>query len=326
MKKILLLLCVLTAILTVQVSINTQDAIIIYSSLELFRGEELQKQLNEKFPEYDVRVMYVPTAKAAAKISVEKSGSDADIVVGLETSYMDKIKDSLEDIEGYSHLVFMEGLRPEDNDNLFVTWERQAGSFIINKDTLDKYGVPIPTSYEDLLSDQYRNLIAMPDPKSSGTGYFFYKNLVNTRGDDEALAYIDELAKNVKQFTESGSGPVKLLKQGEIGIGLGLTFQAVNEVNGGSDFIILYPEEGSPYSLTGTAMIQGRKDKRGVSEIYEFIVNDFLLYDKEYFSPEQILVEQTNRIENYPQNIPYADMEGISDMQEKDRLLDMWKY
>ena len=70
MKKILLLLCVLTAILTVQVSINTQDAIIIYSSLELFRGEELQKQLNEKFPEYDVRVMYVPTAKAAAKISV----------------------------------------------------------------------------------------------------------------------------------------------------------------------------------------------------------------------------------------------------------------
>ena len=49
MKKILLLLCVLTAILTVQVSINTQDAIIIYSSLELFRGEELQKQLNEKF-------------------------------------------------------------------------------------------------------------------------------------------------------------------------------------------------------------------------------------------------------------------------------------
>lgn len=88
----------------------------------------------------------------------------------------------------------------------------------------------------------------------------------------------------------------------------------------------MYPEEGSPYSLTGTAMIRGRKDKRGVSEIYEFIVNDFLLYDKEYFSPEQILVEQTNRIENYPQNIPYADMEGISDMQEKDRLLDMWKY
>ena len=326
MKKILLLLCVLTAILTVQVSINTQDAIIIYSSLELFRGEELQKQLNEKFPEYDVRVMYVPTAKAAAKISVEKSGSDADIVVGLETSYMDKIKDSLENIEGYSHLAFMEGLRPEDNDNLFVTWERQAGSFIINKSTLDKYGVPIPTSYEDLLSEQYRNLIAMPDPKSSGTGYFFYKNLVNTRGDDEALAYIDELAKNVKQFTESGSGPVKLLKQGEIGIGLGLTFQAVNEVNSGSDFIILYPEEGSPYSLTGTAMIRGRKDTRGVSEIYEFIVKDFLLYDKEYFSPEQILVEQTNRIENYPQNIPYADMEGISDMQEKDRLLDMWKY
>lgn len=326
MKKILFILCVLTTILTIQVSINTKESIIIYSSLELFRGEELQKQLNEQFPQYDVRVMYVPTAKAAAKISVEKIDSDADIVVGLETSYMDKIKDSLEDIKGFSNLLFLDGLKPDDNDNLFVTWERQAGSFIIDKNILAEYDLPIPTSYDDLLSDQYKNLIAMPDPKSSGTGYFFYKNLVNTRGEEAALEYIDALTKNVKQFTESGSGPMKLLKQGEIAIGLGLTFQAVNEINNGSDFTIIYPKEGSPYSLTGTGMIKGRKNKKGIKEIFTFIVNDFLVFDKENFSPEQILVVQENKIDNYPQNIPYADMHGISDMKEKAKLLNIWKY
>lgn len=91
MKKLILAMVVITMALLVSIS-NEQNTIIVYSSMEQFRGEELQKQLNEKFPDLHVMVMYVSTAKAAAKISVEQDQSDADIVVGLETSYMEKIK------------------------------------------------------------------------------------------------------------------------------------------------------------------------------------------------------------------------------------------
>ena len=326
MKKILILLCSVTIFMNILVLKSSTDTVIIYSSLEQFRGEELQKQLKEKFPNIDARVMYMPTAKSAAKVRMEGEHSDADIIVGLETSYMDYVKDSLTDISGYSNLPFLEGLTPQDHQNLYVTWERQAGSFIINKSVLAKKNLPIPTSYQDLLNPIYKGLIAMPDPKSSGTGFFFYKNLVNTLGDQKALEYIDKLEQNVKQFTESGSGPVKLLIQGEVGIGLGLTFQAVNEINKGSDFAIIYPEEGSPFSLTGTAMLKGREHNKEVQTLFTFIVNDFLVYDKTHFSPEQILDGQINTIENYPQNIQYADMQGIDNMDEKLRLLDLWKY
>ncbi len=220
MKKLILAMIVITMALLVSIS-NEQHTIIVYSSMEQFRGEELQQQLNEKFPDLHVMVMYVSTAKAAAKISVEQEQSDADIVVGLETSYMEKIKDQLADIRGKSRLQYLNGLAPEDHGNAYVTWERQAGAFIINTDVLKKHKLSEPKTYEDLLDRKYYNLIAMPDPKSSGTGYFFYKNLVNTMGEAKALAYIDQLEFNVKQFTESGSGPIKLLIQGEVGIGLG---------------------------------------------------------------------------------------------------------
>lgn len=326
MKKILVCISLLAAFLTYQVSVDADDAIIIYSSLEQYRGEELQKQLKDNFPQYDIRVMYMPTAKAAAKVSVEETNTDAAIIVGLETSYMEKVKGSLANIDGYSNLDYIDGLKPLDHDNRYVTWERQAGSIVLNEDVLEKYNLPAPTSYEDLLDPMYKGLIAMPDPKSSGTGYFFYKNMVNTRGDEAALTYFDNLSNNIKQFTESGSGPMKLLKQGEVAIGLALTFQAVNEINSGSNFTLLCPEEGSPYSLTGTAMIEGKEHIEGVSEIFSFIVNDFLVYDKEYFSPEKILTTQSNKIENYPQDIIYADMKGISDMSEKERLLNLWKF
>lgn len=324
MKKILAVLLILTLIVTVMASIGEKNTIIIYSCLEQFRGDALQAQLNEKFPELNVRVMYVSTAKTASKIDVEKTGTDADIVVGLENAYVEMVKENFADVSSYSHLTYIPEL--ENVDPQYLILERQAGSIVVNNEVLEKYNLPIPKTYEDLLDPMYKGLVAMPDPKSSGTGYFFYKGLVNVWGEEKTLAYFDQLYVNIKQFTESGSGPIKLLIQGEVAVGLALTFQAVNEINNGHDFTIITPEFGSPYSLTSIAMIKGREKNPDVQRVFEYIANDFVVYDKEYNSPETVLIGQQNKIPNYPQNIVYADMTGVGDIHEKERLLELWKY
>jgi iron(III) transport system substrate-binding protein len=73
-------------------------------------------------------------------------------------------------------------------------------------------------------------------------------------------------------------------------------------------------------------MLGGRETRADVIEVYEFIINEFLVYDKENFSPETVYEGQVNKIENYPQNIVYADMTGIQEIAEKERLLALWKY
>lgn len=324
MKKVLFILVACAVFLVGMTTVQNDNSIIVYSSMEQFRNDELQKQLNEVFPELDVYVMYVSTAKAAAKLSIEGPASDADIVVGLEQAYMTKVEKHMANVSEFSRLEYEEDMVVPDGR--YLTWERQAGSIIINKRILEKEKLPIPKTYEDLLDPQYKNLVAMPDPKSSGTGFFFLKNLVNVMGEEEAYAYIDKLAVNIKQFTESGSGPVKLLIQGEVAIGLGLTFQAVNELNNGNDFLILEPEYGSPYSLTCTSMLQGREENPDIVRVFEYIANDYMVYDKMYGSPEKVLKVQENGIENYPENIKYADMTGIDEIEEKERLLAKWKY
>ena len=323
MKKILIALIVCSILLIGVTTVKNDNSIIIYSCQEQFRNEELQRQLNEQFPDLDVFVMYMPTAKAAAKLSIEGKDTDADMIVGLEGAYMDKVENLMADGHEYSHLEYMDDMKTDKN---YLIWERQAGSVIINKTILEKENLPIPKTYEDLLSPQYKNLIAMPDPKSSGTGVFFLKSLINSMGEEHAFEYIDKLAENVKLFTESGSGPVKLLIQGEVAIGLGLTFQAVNEINNGNNFEILEPEFGSPYSLTTVGLVDGREKDPDIIRVFEFLVNDYMVYDKMYGSPEQVLKNQKNGVENYPENIHYADMTGIDDIQEKERLLAKWKY
>ena len=326
MKKVLAVLLVVTIVLTAYTMKASEDTIVICSSAEQFRNDALQETLNKQFPQYNIVVMYMATGKAATKIAVEGTGTDVDILLGLETGYLTKIKQNLANIEGISQIPYLNGLSPADCDNKWVTWERFAGAIIINTETIKKYGLEVPKTYEDLLDPQYENLIAMPDPKSSGTGYFFLKNWVNAMGEEQAFAYVDELHKNIKQFTESGSGPIKLLIQGETAIALGMTFQAVSEINNGMPFEIIYPEEGSPYSLTGTAIVEGKQNKKGVEEVFDYIVNEFMVYDKENFSPEAVYENQKNLVENYPRNIQYADMTGIDDPNEKERLLEKWKY
>lgn len=326
MKTKIIVVSLVLGILFFLMGTNQDQTVIIYSSLEQFRGDELQKQLDDRLPHIKTKIMYIPTGKAAAKIALEGEKTEADIIVSLETSYMNKVSDHLEDIEGQSRIDYIEMFDMKHVDNKYVIWERQAGAFVINPEVLEKYGLPVPTTYEELLDEKYANLIAMPDPKSSGTGYFFLKNRLNVLGDEAGFAYFDKLEKNVKQFTESGSGPIKLLNQGEIGIGLALTFQAMNEINQGKNFEIVFPPEGSPYSLTGTGLIKGRNNKKNVMEVFDFIINDFIQYDKSYFSPEKIYEGQENMIEGYPQDINYADMDGIQSIEEKERVLKIWKY
>lgn len=326
MKKIILLFGIISMLLISITISNDKNMIVVYSSMEQFRNDKLQEDLNKEFPDKNVRVMSIPTGKAASKLFLEKDRTDADIVVGLETSYLEKISDQLSEVTQYSNINYLDEFKKETQSKKYVIWERQAGAFLVNENELNKRGLPIPASYEDLLDKRYKGLIAMPDPKSSGTGFFYYQNRVNVLGEQNALKYFDDLSKNIKQFTESGSGPIKLLNQGEIAIGMALTFQSVNEINKDRDYKIIYPEDGSPYSLTGTSIINGKETNEDVVKVFNYIIHDFFIYDKEYFSPESVYVNQKNKVENYPKNIHYADMTNIENINEKERLLELWKH
>ncbi len=324
MKKVIAALLVVIVCLYGMIHENTENTIVIYSCLEQYRNDDLKDHLDEKFPDYNIQIMYMPTAKVAAKIRSEGVGTDADILLGVENGYLEMVLDSLADVSQYSHLDYLDGMNPEHGK--YLIWESFGGGFAVNTEVLKKRGLPEPQTYEDLLKPEYEGLIVTQDPKSSSTGYNFYLNLRNEYGLDQALAYYDALDKNIKQYSESGSGPVKMLIQGECAVGTALTYQVVAEMNNGNPLKMIYPPEGSPYSMDGVTFIKGREQDPKLLEVFDYIVNDYLVYDKEQYNPGQILKEQACNLKNYPQNVAYADMTDIENMEVKERLLAQWKY
>lgn len=299
------------------------NKVVIYSSAEEYRNEFFQQELDKQFPNYDITIEYMTSGNQAAKLLAEGEGSACDITYDLEYGYVDKLRGVLADLSSYDMSQYVDDLVDAGKNVLPET--RNGGCIAINRKMLEDKGLPIPASYQDLLKPEYKGLISMPNPKSSGTGYMFLKSLVNAWGEEEAFEYFKELTPNVLAYTSSGSGPVNALVQGEAAIGLAMTAQTVTEINNGADLEILFFEEGSPYSLYGTSMIKGKEQRACVKEVFDYLVNTLVPRDKEKFFPEKIYKDRDFSIANYPTDIQYADMSNNTS-EEKERLLAKWEY
>ena len=222
---------------------DSSNRVVIYSGAEEYRNEYFMKRLMDQFPDYDISIEYMPTGNLAAKLAAEGKDTDMDIFYDLDYSYAGLVEQYLADVSDYDQTIYMDDCQVESKRYLCET--RNGGAIILNPDVLAAKGLEEPTCYADLIKPEYKDLVSMPSPKSSGTGYMFVKSLVNAWGEDEAFDYFDALAENILQFTSSGSGPVNALVQGEAAIGLGMTAQAVTAINEGANLKIVFFEEGA---------------------------------------------------------------------------------
>ena len=236
------------------------------------------------------------------------------------------LTDYLADMSYYDTSVYLEDM--VSPSNRYLPECRNSGAVIVNTELLAEKGLAEPKSYQDLLKPEYKGLLSMPNPKSSGTGYMFLRSLTNAWGEDEAFKYFDGFAENIVQFTSSGSGPVNALVQKEAAVALGMTAQAVTMINEGAPLKILFFEEGVPFSQYGHAMTrkaESREDYDKLKEVFDYLVKVVTPACDAKFFPEQVFVDKVFSLPNYPADIPYGDM-GNNTTEEKTRLLEKWMY
>lgn len=321
-KKLLVLtLLILSVTLLGACKSSSEEQVVLYSSGTDYENEFYLDKLQNKFPDYDIVLEYLNTGSHAAKLKAEGTDTECDITIDLEDIYLDMIDENLADLSAYDFSVFVPDLVPESKRYLPVM--RNGGAIVFNMDIFAERGLTEPKSYEDLLKEEYKDLISMPNPKSSGTGYVFLKSLVNAWGEDEAFEYFDKLAENVLQFSSGGSGAINSLIQGETAIAMGMTSQAVLNINKGMNLKIVFFEEGSPFNVYGHAIIKGKEEREAVKKVFDYFYTDIIEENHEKFYPELLYIDKVVEIENYPRDIIYSDMSG-STLEERERLLDKW--
>ena len=308
--------------------------IVIYSSLEDYRIARLETELKAKFPSKSIVVQYLDTGTLMSRLQSEGTFSDCDIQYGIEATNAEKLIENnsklFADLSSYDTSHYLDNLLVyQQRHHLYHIMDKEAGSIILNTKVLKDKGLAEPTSFADLLDAKYKGLIEMPNPKTSGTGYYWFNGLASTWGEEKAISYFDSLSANIKEFTTSGSGPVKALNRDEVAVGLGMTFQAALYANENSNLKITYFEEGSPFTLYTQGIINGKEKKDGVKEVYDYLFDTFTPLDKALFCPETIYkpdYQPASQIPNYPTNVKYMNMKGLFDPDYKTALLDKWTH
>jgi len=335
MKKfvsILLVLCCAVCIFTTGAFAAEDNRVVIYTAAEDERIAFLQDELDRQFPDYEIVFQSLGTGQLLSKLQAEGTNSDCDIFYDLEVVNAEIIlnanPDLFVDLSDYDFSVYDSSVTGYvDRHHRYAVNGKTAGAFLVNTKMLEEVGLPIPASYEDMLKPEYEELVSMPSPLSSGTGYSYYNGMVTLLGEDEGLNYFDALNPNIKEYTTSGSAPAKAAVRGDVAIAYGLLWQCVQYANENEGMIVVVPDQGLAFDLFTMGMISGHETREPVKSVFDYPYNELNKPQCAKFNPDKIYVDMpAAEIPNYPAYYEEITMNGLFDFEYKQNLLDMWMY
>ncbi len=111
----------------------------------------------------------------------------------------------------------------------------------------------MPTSWEDLLRPEFKDLIVMANPGTSGTAYTVLATLVQLWGRGGSLRLSQKkLDANIQQYPTSGSAAGRMAGLGEVAIGIDYGHAVPPQLAvQGYPVSGSFPKEGTGYEIGG---------------------------------------------------------------------------
>ena len=152
----------------------------------------------------------------------------------------------------------------------------QEGTLIVNTEQMEAENLDMPKSIKDLANPEYKGKIAVTDITSSSTAWLLIQGLISEYGEEEAKEILIDIYANAgDHLEESGSGPLKLVRAGEVAIGFGLRQQAVADKEKGLPVDYIDPEEGN-FTLTESVAVVNKSEEKNAKamEMAECIIKN----------------------------------------------------
>jgi iron(III) transport system substrate-binding protein len=112
----------------------------------------------------------------------------------------------------------------------------------------------------------------MPNPASSGTGYFDVTAWLQLFGEADGWKFMDALHENIAQYTHSGSKPCRQSGAGEFVVGISFEYRANDVKKKGAPVDIVFPKEGLGWDIEAAAIMKGTKKMAAAQKLLDWAV------------------------------------------------------
>lgn len=211
--------------------------------------EAVAATLKEKAPDIRLNSITGGSGVLLRRLEAEAANVQGDIFWSSSFNTVGAFENVFEVYESPELAAIPENLRYPNN--LFTPANVHVVVIMVNTDHLD--GLPVPTSWTDLLDPKWKDKIVVADPANSSTGYTILWGLHKMIGDEE----LRKLAANVA-VSSSSSAVQSGVAMGEYAIGLAFEANAYPYVDGGQEEIkLVYPEDGTFITADFAGLVKG---------------------------------------------------------------------
>lgn len=262
----------------------------VYTALETDQLKAYQTAFNKVEPDIEIKWVRDSTGVITAKLLAEKANPQADVVWGVAASSM-ALFDKQGMLEPYAPLnldAVMPQYRDKKNPPAWVGMDVFGAVVCFNTVEAKKKNIPVPTSWKDLTKPEYKGQVVMPNPASSGTGYFDVAAWLQLWGDDNGKGggwkYMDALHDNIAQYTHSGSKPCNMAAAGEYVAGISFEYRGYTNKAKGAPIELVFPKEGLGWDLEAIGIYKGTRKLEAAKKLANWATSKdaMLLYGKNF--------------------------------------------
>ncbi len=304
----------------------------VYTALETDQIKAYEGGFTKVHPNIELKWVRDSTGVITAKLLAEKANPQADVVMGVAASSL-ALLDSNGMLQPYAPLnldAIMAVYRDKKNPPAWWGMDVWGATICFNTVEAKKKNIPEPTTWKDLTKPVYKGQIVMPNPASSGTGYFDVTAWLTLWGDDNGKGggwkYMDALHENIAQYTHSGSKPCNMAAAGEYVIGISFEYRANANKAKGAPIDLVFPKEGLGWDLEAFAIMKGTRNLEAAKKLADWASSKdaMQLYGKNFAITAQpgVASPLANVPADYEKRLVKMDFKTAADNRE--RILAEW--
>ncbi len=264
--------------------------LLVYTALETDQLKAYQEGFNKVEPNIEIKWVRDSTGVITAKLLAEKANPQADAVMGVAASSL-ALLDKNGMLIPYAPLnldAIMSQYRDKKNPPAWFGMDVWGATVCFNTVEAKKRNISKPETWKDLLKPEFKGQVVMPNPASSGTGFFDVTAWLTLWGDNDGKGggwkYMDALHENIAQYTHSGSKPCNMAAAGEFVVGISFEYRANANKAKGAPIDLVFPKEGLGWDLEAFAIHAGTKKLDAVKKLADWASSKdaMILYGKNF--------------------------------------------
>ena len=328
------LLAVLTLALGMVIAGSAAEAqprtrLVVYSTLEPDNIAEYKRAFEADNPDLEIVWVRDSTGVVTARILAEKQTSTADAIWGLAVTTMVKLQGEglLIPYAPANLAAIKPAFRDKADPPAWVGMEAWVAAVCFNTIEAQKHGLKRPASWFDLTDPAFKGRIVMPNPASSGTGYFHVSGWIQMFGEEKAWAYMDSLDKNIAQYQHSGTKPCRDAASGEFALGISYELAGATLKTKGAPIDVLLMKEGGGWDMDTAAILKSTRNLAAAKRLMDFAASRKANEIYARFVSQVAIEGISQPLPNYPEGVAASmirnDLEWAA--ANRDRIIRAWQ-